>query len=234
MAQIYACHAGSFPVLIKEIIDKDSYPPEGMSEPDRGVADDDAYLDDGFDDEIKDSDHIFVAHIHGEDADHFVRAARQVQSGSVWQRPSQRTRRPHASAMPSHPHYTNSKTYSVRVPLITSPNVENGITQSNSRVNLCPGFERFIQCLPKNRENWMRFWKKPWQRDSKSPIGAPVFFIKKKDGKLCFVQDYRTLNLITQKNHYPLPFIDNLIHQLKGVKYFTKLDVRWYNNVRIK
>src|SRR3979490_710456 len=72
-------------------------------------------------------------------------------------------------------------------------------------------------------------------RHSKSPIGAPFFFIKKKDGTLCFVQDYRALNLITWKNRYPLPLIDDLIHRLKGAKYFTKHDVRWgYNNVWIK
>jgi hypothetical protein len=50
-------------------------------------------------------------------------------------------------------------------------------------------------------------------RQSKSPLGAPVFFIKKKDGKLRFVQDYRALNAITRKNHYPLPLIDDLIHR---------------------
>jgi hypothetical protein len=72
-------------------------------------------------------------------------------------------------------------------------------------------------------------------RQSKSPLGAPVFFIKKKDGKLRFIQDYRALNAITRKNRYPLPLIDDLIHRLKGVHYFTKLDVRWgYNNVRIR
>jgi hypothetical protein len=49
-------------------------------------------------------------------------------------------------------------------------------------------------------------------RQSKSPLGAPVFFIKKKDGKLCFIQDYRALNVITRKNQYPLPLIDDLIH----------------------
>jgi hypothetical protein len=71
-------------------------------------------------------------------------------------------------------------------------------------------------------------------RQSKSPLGAPVIFIKKKDGKLCFVQDYRALNAITRKNRYPLPLIDDLIHQLKDAHYFTKLDVHWgYNNVRI-
>jgi hypothetical protein len=52
-------------------------------------------------------------------------------------------------------------------------------------------------------------------RRSKSPLRAPVFFIKKKDGKLCFVQDYQALNVITRKNRYPLPLIDDLIHWLK-------------------
>jgi hypothetical protein len=71
-------------------------------------------------------------------------------------------------------------------------------------------------------------------RQSKSPLGAPVFFIKKKDGKLHFVQDYQALNVITRKNRYPLPLIDDLIHRLKDMRYFTKLDVRWgYNNVCI-
>jgi hypothetical protein len=72
-------------------------------------------------------------------------------------------------------------------------------------------------------------------RQSKSPLGVPVFFIKKKDGKLRFVQDYRALNAITRKDRYPLPLIDDLIHRLKDVHYFTKLDVHWgYNNVRIR
>jgi hypothetical protein len=72
-------------------------------------------------------------------------------------------------------------------------------------------------------------------RQSKSPLGAPVFFTKKRDGKICFVQDYRALNAITRKNRYPLLLINDLIHRLKGPRYFTKLDVCWgYNNVRIR
>jgi hypothetical protein len=71
-------------------------------------------------------------------------------------------------------------------------------------------------------------------RQSKSPLGAPVFFIKKKDGKLRFIQDYQALNAITRKNHYLLPLINDLIHQLKDMCYFTKLDIQWgYNNIRI-
>jgi hypothetical protein len=78
MAQIHACRASSFPVLIEEIIDEDSFPPKNMSKPDRGIANGDTYFDDGFDNKIEDSDRIFVAHIHGEDAEHFIRAASTV------------------------------------------------------------------------------------------------------------------------------------------------------------
>jgi len=72
-------------------------------------------------------------------------------------------------------------------------------------------------------------------RPSKSPIAAPVFFIKKKDGSLRLVQDYHALNAVTVKNRYPLPLISQLISQLRRAKYFTKLDIRWgFNNIRIK
>ena len=72
-------------------------------------------------------------------------------------------------------------------------------------------------------------------RPSKSPMASPVFFIKKKDGSLRLVQDYRKLNSMTVKNSYPLPLIHDIVNKLKKAKYFTKLDVRWgYNNVRIK
>jgi hypothetical protein len=62
-------------------------------------------------------------------------------------------------------------------------------------------------------------------RPSKSPMVSPVFFIKKKDGTLRLVQDYRALNALTIKNWYPLPLISELVNQLRGAKYFTKLDV---------
>jgi len=72
-------------------------------------------------------------------------------------------------------------------------------------------------------------------RPSKSPMAAPVFFIKKKDGFLRLVQDYQALNSIMVKNKYPLPLISELVSQLCGARYFTKLDIRWgFNNVRIK
>jgi len=70
---------------------------------------------------------------------------------------------------------------------------------------------------------------------SKSPMAAPVFFIKKKDGSLRLVQDYCALNSMTVKNKYPFPLISKLMSQLRGARYFTKLDVRWgFNNIHIK
>ena len=70
---------------------------------------------------------------------------------------------------------------------------------------------------------------------SKSPMASPVFFIKKKDGKLRLVQDYRRLNKITIKNRYPLPLAADIINRLTGAKYFTKFDVQWgYHNIYIR
>jgi len=62
-------------------------------------------------------------------------------------------------------------------------------------------------------------------RESNSCFASSFFFIKKKDGCLRPVQDYRLLNKWTIKNRYPLPLIRDLIDTLKGVKLFTKLDV---------
>ncbi|QRW18711.1 Retrotransposable element Tf2 protein [Rhizoctonia solani] len=72
-------------------------------------------------------------------------------------------------------------------------------------------------------------------RPSTSSAGAPVMFVKKADGSLCLVVDYRKLNDVTHKNVYPLPRQDDLMAKLRHAKMFTKLDLRWgYNNVRIK
>ena len=70
---------------------------------------------------------------------------------------------------------------------------------------------------------------------SKSPMASPFFFVKKKDGKLRPVQDYRRLNEMTIKNRYPLPLIGELIDQLSQATVFSKMDIRWgYNNICIK
>jgi hypothetical protein len=70
---------------------------------------------------------------------------------------------------------------------------------------------------------------------SKSPYASLFFFVKKKDGKLRPVQDYRRLNSHMVQNQYPLPLIAQLISDLSGAHIFSKVDVRQgYNNVRIK
>ena len=72
-------------------------------------------------------------------------------------------------------------------------------------------------------------------RPSKSETSAPVFFIKKKDGGLRLVQDYRALNDVTVKNRYPIPLSSDLVDYLQEAKYFTHLNLRnGYNNIRIK
>ena len=61
---------------------------------------------------------------------------------------------------------------------------------------------------------------------SSSPWGAPVLFVKKKDGSMRMYVDYHALNEVIIKNKYPLPRIDDLFDQLKGAKYFSKIDLR--------
>ena len=70
---------------------------------------------------------------------------------------------------------------------------------------------------------------------SVSPWGAPVIFVKKKDGTLQLCTDYRHLNKLTVKNKYPLPRIDDLFDQLKGESIFLKINLRsGYHQLRIK
>ncbi|KAL9249412.1 Transposon Ty3-G Gag-Pol polyprotein-like protein [Drosera capensis] len=77
--------------------------------------------------------------------------------------------------------------------------------------------------------------EKGYIRPSVSPWGAPLLFVKKKDGSMRLCIDYRELKKITIKNRYPLPWIDDLFDQLQGGSMYYNIDLRLgYHQLCIK
>jgi len=75
---------------------------------------------------------------------------------------------------------------------------------------------------------------KGYIKPSKSPYGAPVFFVHKKDGTLRMCVDYRAFNKATVKNRYLLPRIDDLFDHFSGAKVFSRIDLcSGYYQIRI-
>ncbi|GJP59615.1 hypothetical protein CLOP_g13138, partial [Closterium sp. NIES-67] len=76
--------------------------------------------------------------------------------------------------------------------------------------------------------------EKGFVRPSTSPFAAPILFTPQKDGGLRMCIDYRTLNRVTIKSRYPIPRADELIDQLRGAKFFSKIDLRGgYHQVHV-
>ncbi|GKB66849.1 putative reverse transcriptase domain-containing protein [Tanacetum coccineum] len=78
-------------------------------------------------------------------------------------------------------------------------------------------------------------FEKGFIRPSSSPWGAPVLFVKKKDGSFWMCIDYQELNKLTVKNHYPLLRINDLFDQLYGSSVYSKIDLRLgYHQQRVR
>ncbi|GJV41048.1 putative reverse transcriptase domain-containing protein [Tanacetum coccineum] len=98
-------------------------------------------------------------------------------------------------------------------------------------------FKRGIKLVTSKVEQPTKTWN-PFGNDRapakvSSPWGAPVLFVKKKDGSFRMCIDYRELNKLTVKNRYPLPRIDDLFDQLQGSSVYLKIDLRyavWFEN----
>nr|GEX49062.1 putative reverse transcriptase domain-containing protein [Tanacetum cinerariifolium] len=93
--------------------------------------------------------------------------------------------------------------------------------QVKLRIELVPG------AAPVAQKGFIRLSSSPW--------GAPVLFVKKKDGSFRMCIDYRELNKLTVKNRYPLPRIDDLFDQLQGSSVYSKIDLQTgYHQLRIR
>ena len=122
-----------------------------------------------------------------------------------------------ANMLPPH------RTYDHKITLKPDFQVPFGPLYSLSR----PELEELRRWLDENL-------KKGFIRQSSSPAGAPILFVKKKDVSLRLCADYRGLNEGTIKDRYPLPLIRETLTQLSRAKYYTTLDIRAaYNLVRM-
>ncbi|GJW98248.1 putative reverse transcriptase domain-containing protein [Tanacetum coccineum] len=115
--------------------------------------------------------------------------------------------------------------------------------QVEFRIELVPGaapVARAPYCLAPSElkelsDQLKELLEKGFIRPSSSPWGAPVLFVKKKDGSFRMCIDYRELNKLTVKNRYPLPRIDDLFDQLQGSSIYSKIDLRsGYHQLRIR
>nr|GFB55560.1 retrotransposon protein, putative, Ty3-gypsy subclass [Tanacetum cinerariifolium] len=95
--------------------------------------------------------------------------------------------------------------------------------------------EKQLEDVPIVRDFSEELFDKGFIRLSSSPWGAPVLFVKKKDGSFRMCINYRELNKLTVKNRYPLPRIDDLFDQLQGSSIYSKIDLRsGYHQLRVR
>ena len=107
------------------------------------------------------------------------------------------------------------------------------VTPGSHPPNL-PTYRMSFAELDEVKKQLAELTEKGFIQPSQSPYGAPVLFVKKKDGTMRMCVDYRALNKITVKNSYPLPRIEELLDRMQGATCFTKLDLRsGYHQIRM-
>ncbi|GJU33705.1 putative reverse transcriptase domain-containing protein [Tanacetum coccineum] len=110
--------------------------------------------------------------------------------------------------------------------------------QVEFQIDLMPGAAPYRLAPSKMKElseQLQELFDKGFIRPSSSPWGAPVLFVKKKDGSFRMCIDYWELNKLTVKYHYPLPNIDDLFDQLQGSSVYSKIDMRsGYHQLRVR
>jgi hypothetical protein len=218
--------------MMVEEVDEDEFPHMNMDETDEGVQDTCPAFDDDLDSEVDDftieeDDRVFMTMVHPVDHHHFVRASSTVSRHLAEAFAKNSKLKGFEDIVPMTLHgYANVFSETAFDSLPEHCKWDHAIELEREP---SPGFQKVYPMTLTEQTEMDAFLEEALAtgriRQSKSPLGALVFFIKKKDGKLRFIQDYRALNAITRKNQYPLPLIDDLIHRLKGVHYFTKLDV---------
>jgi hypothetical protein len=222
-SQNNACRSGAFPTMVEE--DEDESPHVNTDKTNEEAQDTFPAFEDDF--TIEEDDRVFIMMVHLVNAHHFVCALSTVSRCLA-----------EAFAKNSKP-----KGYEDIVPMsfhayadVFSETAFDSLPEHckyDHAIDLecepSPGFHKVYPMTLTEQTEMDTFLEDALAtgciRQSKSPLGAPVFLIKKKDGKLRFVQDYRALKAITRKNRYPLLLINDLIHRLKNACYFTKLDI---------
>jgi hypothetical protein len=237
---INACRSGAFPTLAEE--DEDESPQVNTDETDEEAQNTGPAFDNDLDNEVDDftieeDDRIFMAMVHPVDPHHFVHASSTVSRRLAEAFAKNSKPKDFEDIVPTSLH-TYADIFS-KTAFDSLPERRKWDHTIELECKPSPGFRKVYPMTLTEQTEMDTFLEEALAtgriRQSKSPLGAPVFFIKKKDRKLRFVQDYRALNVITRKNRYPLPLINDLIHWLKDIRYFTKVDVRWgYNNVCIR
>jgi hypothetical protein len=220
-SQINACRSGAFPMMVEE--DEDESPHVNVDETDEEVQDTCTALDDDLDSDvddviIKEDDRVFMTMVHLVDPQHFVCASSTV-SGHLAEASTKNLKpKDFHDIVPTSLHtYADVFSETAFDSLPEHCKWDHAIELEREP---SPEFGKVYPLTLTEQTEMDAFLEEALAtgriRQSKSPLRAPVFFIKKKDGKLRFVQDYRALNAITRKNRYPLPLIDDLIHRLKG------------------